>query len=92
MDFDEYYDKLVELVQPLYRWYDIDKVKTYSVFVYTKEETNESWNVFDINYDGLCFYDEKWYNECDIPVGAFPVIRAIQEHLQYGAEIGIYKI
>lgn len=88
----EYYNKLVELVKPLYRWYDIDKVKSYGVFVWTKNALeNEGWNVFDINDNGIYFYNEKEYNECDIPVGAFPVIREIQNYLKKGREWKMYE-
>lgn len=84
----EYYDRLVKLVEPLNRWFIIDKIKPWAVFVYNKADLDETFNVFDIEDTGLIFYRESEFNECDIPVGAFPVIYKIKEHLKYGKEKG----
>lgn len=54
--FDELYNELEEISKELLPYYDIDKVKTYSVYVWTKGEHGE--NVFDIQADEIVFYVE----------------------------------
>ena len=84
LDFDVYYDTLVAYVKPLFRWFDVDKVKTYQVSVWTKSTSNDDFgfHCFDITEDGVIYYSEKDFNECDMPVGAFPIIQKIKEQLK----------
>lgn len=81
-EYMNYYNQLVQLVEPLRQYYDIDKIKPYSVYVWTKD-TNESndWdgeNLFDIQANEIVFYvkDHKIIEE------AKPIIKNIQEHLK----------
>ena len=84
-EFDKYYDSLVETVKPLYKYYDIDKVKTYSVYVWNKaNESDDQWNVFDIYSDEITMWDE----EHEIIEEAKPIIEKIQLKLK---EVDKYK-
>lgn len=52
--FDLLYDELVQISKEILPYYDIDKIKSYSVYVWTKGEDGE--NVFDILADEIVFY------------------------------------
>ena len=72
----------VELMNELYSvskeilpYYDIDKVKDYSVYIWTKAE-DESENVFDIQADKIIFYEKH-----QIPEEVMPIIKKIQNKL-----------
>lgn len=52
--FDELYNELEEITKELLLYYDVDKVKPYSVYIWTKGEYGE--NVFDIEADEIVFY------------------------------------
>ena len=54
--FDDLYNELEEISKELLSYYDVDKVKPYSVYVWTKGEYGE--NVFDIQADEIVFYVE----------------------------------
>lgn len=77
------YDELWNLAHELSPWFDIDKVKSYSVYVWTKDSDDPDCpygeNVFDIFPDYLQFYQctKPW---C-FPNEAFPIIKKIQEKL-----------
>lgn len=59
-EYYKWWNELWELSRKLLPYYDIDKVKDYSVFVYTKKsEGDYGDNVFDINFDGIYFYDKE---------------------------------
>ena len=78
-EFDKYYNNLVETVKPLRKYYDIDKVKTYSVYVWNKaDELDNQWNVFDIYSNEIVMYDE----EHKIIEEAKPIIKKIQDKLK----------
>ena len=78
-EFDKYYNSLVETVKPLYEYYDIDKVKTYAVYVWNKEnDLGEEWNVFDIYSNEIVMYDD----EHEIIEEAKPIIKRIQDKLK----------
>lgn len=78
-EFDTYYNGLVKTVEPLREYYDIDKVKTYGVWVWNKEdEEEEQWNVFDIYSDEIVMYDKEHV----IIEEAKPIIAKIQEKLK----------
>lgn len=70
------YDELREIVQEIKLYYDVDKVKFYSVYIWTKGE--DGINVFDIKADKIVFYDETH----QIIEDAKPVIEKIQSKLK----------
>ena len=78
------YDELWTSAHKLQPWFDIDKVKTYSVYVWTKDCDDPDCpfgeNVFDIYYDHLQFYQctKPWR----LPNEAWPVIQEIQAKLK----------
>ena len=78
------YDELWSLANELRPWFDIDKVKPYSVYVWTKDDSNPECpfgeNVFDIYADYLQFYPciKPW----ELPNEAVPIIKKIQEKLK----------
>lgn len=74
--FDARYKKLVKACEPLMAFYDIDKVKTYSVYVWTKGDSGR--NVFDIYKNKIVYYGEKH----EIPKGQSPHIEKIQKELK----------
>lgn len=72
----KWYNELWELSRELLPYYDIDKVKDWSVFVWTKDtEETEGENVFDINYNEIVFYDKTH----KIIEEAKPIIKKIQD-------------
>lgn len=81
------YSELWELAHELNPWFDIDKVKPWSVYVWTKDSDDPDGpfgeNVFDICSDHIQFYR---INNCwQMPNEAIPIIMKIQEKLR---EIG----
>ena len=67
------------------KYYDIDKVKTYGVYVWNKaNESDDQWNVFDIYSDEITMWDE----EHEIIEEAKPIIEKIQLKLK---EVDKYK-
>lgn len=69
----ELYHELRELTNKLRKWYGIDKIKWYSVYVWTEDE-----NVFDIYADEIVYYVKDHI----IPNEAMPIIQEIQEKLK----------
>lgn len=83
--YDGNYDKLVELVEPLKEYYDIDKIKPWGVFVWNKSEGTDfdfenDENLFDILADKIIFYGNN--NENAIIEETKPIIEKIQEQLK----------
>ena len=85
MDFCELYKELIEVVDKIRPYYDIDKIKNYSVYVWTKDDPNADngddvcgKNVFDICGDNLIFYVEDHV----VIEEAKPVIEKIQAKLR----------
>ena len=78
------YDELWALSHELTTWFDIDKVKPYSVYVWTKDSKDLDCplgeNVFDIFEDRLQFYqcNRPW----ELPNEAMPIIKKIQDKLK----------
>lgn len=76
------YDELVEIANEIRPYYDIDKVKSYSVYIWTKEVDDNGYdcrdNVFDIQADKIVFYDK----EHRIIEDALPIIIKIQSKLK----------
>lgn len=78
-EFDKYYNSLCEIVQELTKYYDIDKTKTYAVYVWNKDDSlDNQWNVFDIYSNEIVMYDE----EHEIIEEAKPIIKRIQDKLK----------
>lgn len=75
---DEFYRELYKAVEEIRPYYDVDKTKPYSVYIWTKD-TDDSWgeNVFDIMKDEIVFYNENHV----IPDEVMPIIRNIQSKL-----------
>ena len=80
---DEFYMELHKAVDQIRPYYDIDKIKPYSVYIWTKDRMGDDGliiygdNVFDIQKDRIVFYDENHV----IPEGVMPIIRNIQSKL-----------
>lgn len=78
----ELYNELVEIVNEIRPYYSIDKIKTYSVYVWTKgdEGDPDDWgsNVFDIEADEIVYYDK----EHKIAEEILPIIYKIQSKLK----------
>ena len=75
---DEFYMELHKAVDQIRPYYDIDKVKWYSVYIWTKDDGDISGdNVFDIQKDKIVFYDKNHV----IPDEVMPIIRNIQSKL-----------
>lgn len=78
------YDELWTLAHELNPWFDIDKVKPWSVYVWTKDcddsDCPHGENVFDIYKDHLQFYycAHAWQMSDE----AMLVIRKIQDKLR----------
>lgn len=80
------YKELRDLAHQLDPWFDIDKIKSYAVYVWTKETNPDDpehpfgENVFDILDDRIQFYrcDNCW----SLPCEAIVIIVKIQEKLQ----------
>jgi hypothetical protein len=70
------YHELAEISKEIEVYYDIDKIKPWGVFVYTKDDFGD--NVFDILEDEIIFYVEKHV----IPEEIMPTIKKIQDKLK----------
>lgn len=68
------YDDLIRIVKPLYKYYDIDKIKPYAVYVWDKEDDK---NIFDI-----CDNEIVLYEDVEIIEEAKPIIKKIQQQLK----------
>lgn len=77
------YDELVQITKELSPYYDIDKVKSHSVYIWTKGD--DGINVFDITADRIIFYDESHM----IPEEVMPIIEKIQNKLK---EISLLEV
>ena len=78
-EFNEYYDSLCEIACEILPYYDIDKTKTYAVYIWNKADNlDDQWNVFDIYSNEIVMYDE----EHEIIEEAKPIIKRIQDKLK----------
>ena len=77
----ELYEELVEISKEILRYYDIDKIKPFAVYIWTKPYDDDGENVFDIYDDEIVFYNK----EHKIIEEALPIINSIQCKLK---EIG----
>lgn len=78
--YDVLYKELVEICNKIRQYYDIDKIKSYSVYIWTKDSSEDicnGENVFDILADKFQFYTEH-----EIIDEAKPIIKEIQVKLQ----------
>lgn len=71
------YEKLWKISQKLRPYYGIDKVKPWAVFVYSKINNED---IFDILKDKLIFYNG--YKEVDINKKVLKIIKEIQDQLK----------
>ena len=77
--YHELYEELVSIVNELRPYYDIDKIKPYSVYVWSKEKDDDfGSNIFDIEADDITFYDTSH----EIIEDALPIIEKIQYKLK----------
>lgn len=78
--FYELYNELVQVSNEILPYYDIDKVKPYSVYIWTKDDNYETYgeNLFDIEEDKICFYNKNHV----IPEEVKPIIEKIQMKLK----------
>lgn len=77
--YNMWYKELWNLSEKLIPYYDIDKVKDWAVFVWTKDtEEKEGKNVFDIEEKEIVFYDKNHI----IKEEAKPIIDEIQNHFK----------
>lgn len=78
------YAELVQAAKAIEPYYDIDKIKSYSVYIWTKGDgdpnSDNYWgeNVFDIQEDRLVFYVE----DHKIPDDVMPIIQNIQAKIR----------
>lgn len=78
-EFNEYYNSLCEIASEILPYYDIDKTKTYAVYIWNKADNlDDQWNVFDIYSNEIVMYDE----EHEIIEEAKPIIKRIQDKLK----------
>ena len=68
--------KLLEAVEAIKPYYDVDKIRPYRVYVWTKGDLGE--NVFDIEVDSIYRYNP----DHKIPKEVMPIIANIQKHLE----------
>ena len=77
-EFDNWYEELVEISHKIDPYYDIDKIKSYSVYIWTKGDLDNSENVFDIRPNEIVFY----VKDHEIIEEAIPIIKEIQAKLR----------
>lgn len=80
--FVKSYKELVQIANEIRQYYDIDKVKWHSVYIWTKESEvdDDDWgeNVFDIQKNEIVFYVKDHV----IIEEAKPIIKKIQAKLK----------
>lgn len=75
-EFDKKFQELREAAFDLETYYTIDKVKPWSVYVWTKGDDGE--NVFDIEPDKLTYYVKSH----EVIKEAVPLIQRVQQKLR----------
>ena len=75
---DRLYEELRNVSYELLPYYDIDKIKSYSVYVWSKTTDDFEENLFDIEPDDITFYNK----EHKIIKDALPIIEKIQFKLR----------
>lgn len=77
-NYETLYNELLNITQEIKSYYDIDKVKPYSVYIWNKKQEGvEDVNLFDINSDEILFYEKH-----EIIEEAKPIIKRIQNKLK----------
>lgn len=77
-EYDKLYEDLCKSVEPLKKYYNIDKIKSYSVYIWNKsDDIEESENLFDIQSNRIIYYEDVKIIE-----EAKPIIKKIQKKLQ----------
>ena len=77
--FDKEFKDLWKATRALLKYYDIDKVKPWVVYVWSKEDDIEKTeNLFDIYKEEIVFYTKNHYIEPE----ALNIILKIQEKLK----------
>lgn len=78
-NYDSLYNDLVQTVNEIRPYYDVDKIKPWSVYIWTKDiDDCDGENVFDIE-DGRIVYYVK---DHVIPDEVVPIIRKIQSKIR----------
>ena len=73
------YDELLEICKEITPYYDIDKIKTYSVYIWDKDtDLDNGENLFDIHADDIYMYDKSHV----IKEESKPIIEKIQRKLK----------
>lgn len=79
-NMDEFYKELRQAVKEIEPYYDVDKIKPYSVYIWTKAKSDDypfGDNIFDIMKDEIVFYDKNHV----VPEEVMTIIRNIQSKL-----------
>lgn len=74
--YDLLYNELIKISESISPYYDVDKIKPYSVYIWSKDKNSK--NVFDILEEGIVFYVE----DHRILDKAKPIIKRIQLKLK----------
>ena len=85
---DSAYNALVQAVDEIRPYYDVDKIKTWAVYIWTKETDEDTGeNVFDIEEDEVVFYNKEHI----VPDEVIPIIKNIQFKLKALKQIRRFK-
>lgn len=78
--YDRLLDELWEVAHEPNPWYDVDKVKDWGVYIWTKpgDDKFSDRNVFDICFDGITYYVDGYI----IPDDAWPYINRVLAKLK----------
>lgn len=81
--YSKLYDELCRISKEILPYYDVDKIKSYSVYIWTKGDNGQ--NVFDIQTDKVVYYaDHVIYK------GAESIIAKIQAKLKEIQQVANY--
>lgn len=83
--YSRMYSELVPLAHKLDKYYDIDKIKPFGIYVWGPDSQGKDTNIFDIYSSGI-----RVWQPCSIHPDALPIIAEIIRHLKkmekYGKE------
>lgn len=81
--YSKLYDELCQISKEILPYYDVDKVKSYSVYIWTKGDNGQ--NVFDIQADKIVYYaDHVIYKDAE------SIITKIQAKLKEIKQVANY--